>query len=138
MKVIVRNNKIVGTCTDDYKGTDSDTPMQAPVGFTLDAMHKYTLQWDEVLEEFVLNPTLVPEAVTMRQARLALLAAGLYAQVDPAIASIVNTSQRAAAQIEWEYAQIIHRNSPLVSTMGALLSLTTNDLDNLFIAAGNI
>ncbi len=78
----------------------------------------------------------IPTSVTMRQARLALLAAGKLSQVDTAISSIPDNMQRAAAAIEWEYAQTVDRASPFTATLAAALGLSETDLDNLFTAAG--
>ena len=82
-----------------------------------------------------LNPIPIPQSVTMRQARLALLAVGKLSQVDTAISSIPDNTQRAAAAIEWEYAQTVDRNSPFVQTLALALGLSELDLDNLFTAA---
>lgn len=81
------------------------------------------------------EPTPVPQQVTMRQARLALLAAGLLSSVNAAIASLPSP-QKEAAQIEWEYAAVVDRNAGLVPAMGAALGMTEVQLDDLFIAAG--
>ena len=59
----------------------------------------------------------VPASITMRQARLALLSIGLLDDVDAAIAAIPDPVQRKAAEIEWEYATVIERNSPLVQSL---------------------
>lgn len=75
----------------------------------------------------------VPISVTMRQGRLALLQAGLLAQVQSAI-----DAQGDAEKIEWEYAQTIDRNSPLVAALAATLSLDDAALDALFISASNL
>ncbi|MEY4756847.1 MAG: hypothetical protein RJA34_1745 [Pseudomonadota bacterium] len=75
----------------------------------------------------------VPQSVTMRQARLALLGAGMLTQVNAAI-----TQADQAAQIEWEYAQTVERNSALVQTLAAGLGLTDADLDALFVAAATL
>lgn len=75
-----------------------------------------------------------PEAVTMRQVRLALLAAGLLGQVDSALAALPSP-QREAAQIEWEYAAEIRRDSPTMAMMGAALGLTDEEIDALFVDA---
>ena len=80
----------------------------------------------------------VPQSVTMRQARLALLGAGLLDDVDAAIAAIPDPAQRKAAQIEWEYATVIERNSPLATSLAAGLGLTAADIDALFEAASRI
>ena len=80
----------------------------------------------------------VPQSVTMRQARLALLRAGLLDDVDAAIAAIPDPVQRKAAEIEWEYATVIERNSSLVTSLAAGLGLTAADIDALFEAASRI
>lgn len=77
------------------------------------------------------TPT-APTSVTMRQARLALLSVGKLAQVNAAIAAIPDATQRAAAEIEWEYAQTVDRESPFVQMLGTTLAL---DLDSLFTLA---
>lgn len=78
------------------------------------------------------RPASPPPAVTMRQARLALLSAGLLDAVDAAIAAAPR-----AVQIEWEYATQIERASPLVGAIAAGLGLDDGDLDALFIAAAS-
>lgn len=75
-------------------------------------------------------PPPVPKAVTMRQARLALLSAGLLSQVEAAI-----TAAGDAARIEWEYAATVERNWPLVTALAAALGLTSSQVDELFFAA---
>lgn len=70
-------------------------------------------------------PPIIVTSVTMRQARLALLQSGLLTQVS---ASITDP----AAQIEWEYAQTVERNSPLVQQIATGLNLTEAQLDDLF------
>lgn len=90
--------------------------------------------WEIVPGEVPSDP--VPEVVTMRQARLALLGAGLLAQVNAAVANMPGT-EGDAARIEWEYAQEVRRDSPLVAGLSAALGLTDETLDNLYkVAAG--
>ena len=76
----------------------------------------------------------VPEVVTMRQARLALLGAGLLHQVNGAIAAMPG-DEGEAARIEWEYAQEVRRDSPLVAGLSEILGLTDEALDNLYRTA---
>lgn len=77
----------------------------------------------------------VPKVVTMRQARLALLGAGLLPGVTAAI-NVMESPMKEAAQIEWEYSQTVERNRGFVLLLGAALGLTSLQLDNLFVAAG--
>jgi hypothetical protein len=78
------------------------------------------------------NPA--PNRVTMRQARLALLGAGLLDDVNASIASLPSP-QKEAAQIEWEYSQEVHRDRPFVALLTAAMGLTEQQVDDLFIAA---
>ena len=82
--------------------------------------------------EPVLNP--VPQEVTMRQARLALLENGLLANVQPAINSLPEPD-KTKAQIEWDYSNALQRSNPFIAILGAALGLSSQDLDNLFIQA---
>lgn len=72
--------------------------------------------------------------VSPRQARLALLGAGKLAAVNTALASLPSP-QKEAAQIDWEYATAIERNSPLISQLGPALGMTDAQIDALFEAA---
>lgn len=76
----------------------------------------------------------VPQVVTMVQAQLALLKAGLLDQVNTAIAAIPGDQGR-AAQIEWASATSVHRVNPLIAAMQTALSLTDAQIDALFVAA---
>lgn len=86
------------------------------------------------LPEYVPAVVAVPEVVTMRQARLALLGAGLLAQVNTAVANMLG-AEGDAARIEWEYAQEVRRDSPLVAALSEILGLTDEALDNLYRTA---
>lgn len=80
------------------------------------------------------DPDAVPFSVSMRQARLALLGAGMLTQVEAAINALPEP-QRTAAKITWEYSTEVQRNFGLVPQMAAALGLTDAQIDALFIAA---
>lgn len=82
-------------------------------------------------------PPVIPEQVTMRQARLALLGAGLLARVDTAIDALASPAKE-AARIEWDYSSTVERHRSLVATLGAALNLTDAQLDALFITAAGL
>ncbi len=75
-----------------------------------------------------------PRTVTMRQARLALLGAGLLPTVDAAVAAMPGAAGE-AARIEWEYSVEVQRDKALVQGLSASLGLTEAQLDGLFTAA---
>ena len=79
----------------------------------------------------------VPAEVTMRQARLALLAIGKLDQVAPAIESLEG-AERDAARIEWEFSSAVVRSRPLVVMLGQALGLDEEALDQLFITAAGL
>ena len=79
----------------------------------------------------------IPKTVTMRQARLALLAAGKLDQVNAAIAAMPEP-QRSAANIEWEYAQAVQRSSALVIGLAEGLGMYPEEMDALFVAAASL
>lgn len=99
---------------------------------------RWETQW--VMRE--LTPTelaaRVPRSVSMRQARLALLQFGLLANIDAALAAIPGDLPRQAAQIEWEYAAAVERDSTLVQQLGGALGLTDQQLDQLFTLAASL
>lgn len=79
----------------------------------------------------------VPAAVTMRQARLALLGAGLLDDVDAAI-NALPSPQKEAARIEWEYSQEVQRHNGFVSVLAPSLGLTPEQTDELFVQAAKL
>lgn len=83
------------------------------------------------------NSPPIPTTITMRQARLALLGAGLLAQVNTAVAGMTGAGSD-AARIEWEFASTVERNKPLVARLSAALGLTGAQLDALFTSASNL
>lgn len=80
------------------------------------------------------EPPKAPSQITMRQARLALLGAGRLADVDAAIATLPSP-QRETAQIEWNYAAVVERDSALVALLSTAVGLSQADLDSLFMTA---
>ena len=127
MQLIIQNNRVAGTATDAYTGPDEH--MAAPEGFDIARMGEYVVAAGMVVLAF----DGVPQTVTMRQARLALLAAGLLDDVE---AGIVGAGT--AAKIEWEYAQTVDRTSGLVPAMATALGMTELQIDALFISAGSL
>src|SRR5690606_33193796 len=69
----------------------------------------------------------IPSVVTMAQAKLALLYAGLYEQVEQALADLPEP-QKAAALIEWNHRQTLEREHPLVAQVATALGLTEQQL----------
>lgn len=116
--------------------------LTSPPGVTLiDAdLHGGSIGWlwdGESLTPPPPEPVPAPAAVTMRQARLALLAAGLLDDVEAAIASLPSP-QKEAAKIEWEYSQEVQRHNGFVSVLAPMLGMTAEQTDDLFIGAAQL
>jgi len=103
----------------------------------VDAETGETTQVPFTAEEEAAAGVTLPPSITPRQARLALLGAGLLDTVEGAFAQLPD-KQRKAAQIEWQYASAIERNSPLVSQFGPLLGLTEAQIDELFVSGAQL
>lgn len=83
------------------------------------------------------TPSGIPQAVTMRQARIALHAAGALAGVQAAITAMEEPA-RTVAQITWDHSTEVQRNNGLVSQLASALGLTESQVDDLFIAAAQL
>lgn len=86
------------------------------------------------IEAAAAQAQVVPTIVTMRQARRALIDAGLYAAINAAVAALPGTDGD-IIRVEWEFSPIVKRDSPFVAAMVTALGLTEAQLDTLFSAA---
>ena len=111
-----------GTCPDD-----AVIQIDGVLGVYVQADWE-TLWADEMRAR---NP--VPQQVTMRQARLALLSAGLLDDVEMVIAAAGR-----AAQLEWEYAAVVDRSNPAVAAVQQQKALTDAQIDDLFREAAKL
>lgn len=111
-----------GTCPDD-----ADTQVDGVLGVYSQA------DWETMREDEMQARNPVPQQVTMRQARLALLSAGLLDNVEAVIA----TAGR-AEQLEWEYAAVVDRNGPIVAVVQQEEALTDEQIDDLFREAAKL
>lgn len=95
-------------------------------------------EWTIIDEMPAEKPDPVPERVSQRQARLVLLRHGYLDQIPSLISAIEDDSERASAQIEWEYASQVYRYSPLVVSFATALGILPEQMDNLFREANQI
>lgn len=97
-------------------------------------------KWDEDTQSWIEDEALkkeyeksvIPKTITLRQVRLYLLSIDLLDDLENII------SQNRAYQIEWEYANSIERESPLVKILGQTLNLDDEQIDNMFMEASKI
>ena len=75
---------------------------------------------------------IIPQVITMRQARLRLLEVGLLDDVE----ALVTLDRK--SQIEWEYASEVYKQSPLIETIKGALNLTDMQIDAMFVEASKL
>lgn len=80
------------------------------------------------------NYTPVPQSVKLAQARKALIRSGLFSTVDTAIRSPGNEELLQ----DWEYGDVIRRDSMTVAALAAQLGITDTQLDDLFRLAATL
>lgn len=84
--------------------------------------------------QWVAPPVYIPQQVTAFQARAALYNANLLATVEAA----VTASTEETLKLAWNHALHFERNSPTIAAMAAALGLTSQQVDDLFLAASVI
>lgn len=80
----------------------------------------------------------VPETVSRRQLRLALVLSQFDLSLIDAIINQLPDSNRSFALIAWNDAVVFERNDALLIQLASMLGLTEEDLDDLFIKAGKL
>ena len=97
------------------------------------------LIWAETNTPAPADPVIIPPVttVTMRQARLALLQNNLLTQVSTAIAAMTGV-EGDAARITWDFSSEVKKSDPLVTQLATALSLTTQQIDDLFALAATL
>ena len=111
-----------GTCPDD-----SNVQIDGVLGVYLQA------DWETMRDDEMRARNPAPQQVTIRQARLALLSAGLLDDVE-----MVITAAGRAAQLEWEYAAAVDRSNPVVAAVQQQKALTDAQIDDLFREAAKL
>ena len=77
---------------------------------------------------------IIPQRITARQARLALLNAGLLDDVE-AIIEALPANVRSQVRIEWDRATHVERGSQVTQMVATALGLTSAQVGALFVAA---
>lgn len=101
-----------------------------------------------VVPEIPPEPSVVPSPITATQMLIVLQAMGFITEAEATDRTIFPTAfsallsgnpiQNAALKIRWANLTIVERNDPLVSAFGSLLSLTSEQIDGMFIQASQV
>lgn len=88
---------------------------------------------DPDIHPMPVEPEPIPQVVSPRQMKLAMLGAGLLDSVETFVAS-----QDKTVQISWEYATEYVRSDPLLNQMAAAFNMTSDQVDDLFRSAATL
>lgn len=102
----------------------------------LDAMETQpSIGWTYDNEIFAAPVIVIPQSVTPRQIRMALVLSGVsISQIDDALATMAEP-EKSLAVIEWEYSTTFVRTNPLVAAVATMLEWTSGQLDALWALA---
>lgn len=131
MKLILQNDRIAATATDDYEANGLEQAVvDAPADFDIARIDQYRYLGGALA-------IAVPESVPMLNAHLALIAAGKLDQL-LALVAAMEPAQQQAANAYLNLAQTCRRDNALVAQLGPGIGLDEAGLDQLFIAAAGI
>lgn len=98
--------------------------------------------WDEIIPAnytYSITEQAAPIAdISPRQIRLALLSLGLTESIVDTAINNLESPIKEQAMIAWKYSTTFQRNVPIIETIGALLSLNSVQLDEIWIAASGV
>lgn len=100
---------------------------------------------DELVDESSLDSlvntysiTYVPDEITPRQARQALLIMGISEAMITGAINTLPSPTKEMALVEWDYSIAFIRHNPLVTTMGQMLGWNSEQLDQLWILGSTL
>ena len=111
-----------GTCPDE-----ADIRTDGVLGVYLQA------DWETMRDDEMRARNPVPQQVTMRQARLALLRAKLLDDAEVVIAAAGRE-----AMLEWEYSDVVERSNPIITLIQQQQGITDDRIDDLFREAAKL
>jgi len=86
-------------------------------------------------EEEIIETVTVPQVVTPRQMRVALIMSGISLEtIENKINSLPEPDQ-SITRVAWEYSTAFERDNPILNAMAPPIGLTGADVDQIFILA---
>jgi hypothetical protein len=92
----------------------------------------------ETVEEVVQAKATVPQTVTPRQIRIALVMSGISLSTIEAMIDNLPEPDRSITKITWEYSVEFQRNNPLLNAIAPIFGFTQQQIDELFQLASTL
>jgi hypothetical protein len=92
----------------------------------------------ETVEEVVQAQAAVPQTVTPRQIRIALVMSGISLSTIEAMIDSLPEPDRSITKITWEYSVEFQRNNPLLNAIAPIFGFTQQQIDELFQLASTL
>jgi hypothetical protein len=92
----------------------------------------------ETVEEVVQAQAAVPQTVTPRQIRIALVMSGISISTIEAMIDSLPEPDRSITRITWEYSVEFQRNNPLLNAIAPIFGFTQQQIDELFQLASTL
>lgn len=109
-----------------------DTILES-TSYTIDDENK------KVYGKHITKPIPIPTTITATQIRLWLINHDIsLASVEEAINNIEDPKTKEITLVQWEYAPYVERNHPLIETIGSVLGMTREQIDDAFLEASLI
>lgn len=80
----------------------------------------------------------VPETISSRQLRLALVSSGISLSIIEDTINALPEPNNSLTKITWEYSTIFERYHPLLEGLGLQLGLNSQQIDDLFILGASL
>ena len=84
------------------------------------------------------QPLIVPQTISLRQARELLIRRGLFEKVQSLIDNMEGPVQKLIIQNYWDYSTVFERDNAVVLQMSNMLGFTDKQLDEFFIEASKL
>lgn len=92
----------------------------------------------ESFNEEIIQSIFVPESVTPRQMRVALIVSGISLETIEAVIESLPEPDKSITRVTWEYSTAFERDNPILNAMAPALGLNQEQLDQLFILANTL
>lgn len=108
--------------------------------YKINPFEQWVIHSDRVEATYTVNqlPQTIPEIVSRAQGKAALVLSGLWDSIVSYVESMEDATQKAMAEIALFDTTEWHRDSPTLGQLAAALSISSSQLDDLFILAASI